>query len=462
MSGLVVDVVFRDQVLETVPFDRPTLRVGRMPENDLVIDNLAVSRFHARLQLEERRVFLEDAGSENGCLVNDERVAGRREIAPGDRIQIGKHELRVRSASADDGGGRRAGRRKSDGFDGARTYLVGMQPVASPAPQAEAPLSRVAPAAQAKEEIPMSEKRSAPVSVPVGVATKGHELDFEFGGTLGDEAESVAAPASAAPAAVMHAGFLVQHQGKLERVVAWRKDQLVAGRAADCDVLLGVDEVSRKHARFERVEDRFEVCDLGSVNGTFVNGQRVERKALQVGDVVQIEGFKLTFVLDRQPIDEMVAPPAPAPVVEAPAPSHQDTFFAMTMLQEEMPPALGFGEALAKPAPVEESAPLVNAVEAEAVALPEGDLFADELDEVVPIAEEIEKPETPVAAPLRGSSRATSVQDLGRVSAPKLGEREVVFELRVRVELLPPALREAFEAAGATELVLPAELRVKA
>jgi pSer/pThr/pTyr-binding forkhead associated (FHA) protein len=447
MSGLVVDVVFRDQVLETVPFDRPTLRVGRMPENDLVIDNLAVSRFHARLQLEERRVFLEDAGSENGCLVNEERVAGRREIAPGDRIQIGKHELRVRSASADDGSGRRANRRKSDGFDGARTYLVGMQPAPS-----------LAPAAQPKEEIPMSEKRSAPVSVPVGVATPGHELDFEFGGTLGDETESVAMPATSvptppAPVAPLHAGFLVQHQGKLERVVAWRKDQLVAGRSADCDVLLGVDEVSRRHARFERVEDRFEVCDLGSVNGTFVNGHRVERKALQVGDIVQIEGFKLTFVLDRDPLDGAVA----AKPVAAPKPALREDPMAMTMLQEEMPHRTGFTELVPTPAP-----PQAVASEAGAeVALPAGDLFAEELVEVVAEADEAEKPEAPVAAPLRGSSRATSVQDLGRVSAPKLGEREVVFELRVRVDLLPTALREAFEAAGATELVLPAELRLK-
>jgi pSer/pThr/pTyr-binding forkhead associated (FHA) protein len=448
MSGLVVDVVFRDQVLETVPFDRPTLRVGRMPENDLVIDNLAVSRFHARLQLEERRVFLEDAGSENGCLVNDERVAGRREIAPGDRIQIGKHELRVRSASADDGSGRRANRRKSDGFDGARTYLVGMQPAPAFAPEAGA--------AQPKEEIPMSEKRSASVSVPVGVASS-HELDFDFGGTLGDEPENAAALAPApAPVAPMHAGFLVQHQGKLERVVAWRKDQLVAGRSADCDVLLGVDEVSRRHARFERVEGRFEVCDLGSVNGTFVNGHRVERQALQVGDIVQIEGFKLTFVLDRQPIDEMVAPPAP---VAAPAAASEQDRFAMTMLQEEMPHRTGFTDLPPTPAPREA---IANEAEVDAVALPEGDLFAEELVEVVALADETEKPEAPVAVPLRGSSRATSVQELGRVSAPKLGERELVFELRVRVDLLPPALREAFEAAGASELVLPAELRLRA
>jgi pSer/pThr/pTyr-binding forkhead associated (FHA) protein len=453
-----------------------------MPENDLVIDNHAVSRFHARLHLEERRVFLEDAGSENGCLVNDERVVGRREIAPGDRIQIGKHELRVRSAAADDGAGRRAGRRKSDAFDGARTYLVGMHPgpSLSPAP-AEAPAPPVGPAAQPKEEIPMSEKRSAPVSVPVDVVAQpspsGHELDFDFVGTLGDEPEAAAsAPSSpttslpterladvapaAAPepaAAPMHAGFIVQHQGKLERVVAWRGEQLVAGRAADCDVLLGVDEVSRRHARFERVGDRFEVCDLGSVNGTFVNGRRVERQALQVGDVVQIEGFKLTFVLDRQPIEEMVAPPASA--ASAPAAPKEDAF-AMTMLQEQMPHRPGFTEVLAKPGPGE---PRATASEAEdvAVALPAGDLFAEDLDDVVPLEDEAEKPEAPVAVPLRGSSRATSVQDLGRVSAPKLGEREVVFELRVRVELLPPALRDAFEAAGAGELVLPAELRVK-
>ena len=48
-------------------------------------------------------------------------------------------------------------------------------------------------------------------------------------------------------------------------------------------------------------------------------------------------------------------------------------------------------------------------------------------------------------------SRATSVQDLGRVSQPI--PRDLVFELRVRADLLPPALRELLEGAGA-ELVV--------
>ena len=477
MSALVIDVLFRDRVLETVPFDRPTLRVGRMPENDLVIDNLAVSRFHARLQLEERRVFLEDAGSENGSLVNGERIAGRREIAPGDRISIGKHELRVRSASPDDEPGRKPGRRKSGAFDGARTYLVDVPGVAARAPAvSEPPPPPVASEVRGKEVVPMSEKRSAFEGIPAGVAAlpspgSSPELDFDFIGSLADEADPTTAttavvPITAAPPPVpaaapaaqegaLHAGFIVQHQDKLERIVAWQGEQIVAGRAAECDVVLGIDEVSRRHARFERLGDRFEVCDLGSVNGTFVNGRRIEREELHVGDVVQIEGFKLTFVLDRQPIDEMGAP-----LAAAPAPKPRDTL-AMTMLQEQMPHRPGFTELLAKPGPGEPRAPLATEVEVEAIALPEGELFPDDLDPVVALSDEdeAEKPEAPVVAPLRGSSRATSVQELGRVSQPNL--RELVFELRVRVELLPPALREAFEAAGASELVLPAELRLK-
>ena len=61
-------------------------------ENDVVIDNLSVSRLHARIVLEGERVFLEDQGSGNGCLVNGCRV-DRAPIAPGDEILIGKHEL---------------------------------------------------------------------------------------------------------------------------------------------------------------------------------------------------------------------------------------------------------------------------------------------------------------------------------------------------------------------------------
>lgn len=305
----------------------------------------------------------------------------------------------------------------------------------------------------------MSETPAAPVSPAAGMLDDDvPEIDFDFVGSLADAPEGgataavpvVSAPSEPAPVRVatqeeapLHAGFIVQHQGKLERVLAWRADTLVAGRSSECDIVLGQDEVSRRHARFERTGGGFEVSDLGSVNGTFVNGRRVERQVLQVGDIVQIEGFQLTFVLDREPLDGVVA----AQPAAAPRPREA---LAMTMLQEEMPPRSGLSDAAPEP------------MTAAAADGSDCTILHEELAEVVALEDEVddEKPEVPAAAPLRGSSRASSVQDLNRISQPDL--REIVLELRLRVDLLPPALREAFEQVGANELVLPAELRLKA
>lgn len=453
MTRLVVDVVFRGKVLETVPLDRPVLRIGRLAENDVVLDNLGVSRFHARLHRGEKTVLLEDAGSENGCLVNGERVAGRRTVAPGDRIEIGKHELVLRPEGDADVPPPRPSRRKDDAWDGGRTYVLGMPggPRPGPEPQPEPPQESAAMTA-----IPKSLTATPAPNRPDPVSDGPPELDFGFDGSLADEVDaSAAVAAQTAPPAPMHAGFIVQVQGKLERVVAWRSDVLVAGRSSECDIVLGQDEVSRRHARFERQGDAYAVSDLGSVNGTFVNGRRVERgQGLQVGDIVQIEGFTLTFVLDRHPIDGAVAPQS----VGAQPESDQ---YAMTMLQEELQPIDEDEEAAlaATAAPAGETpAPLLAATE----ALPEADLLGDDVELLAAEEEAEAKPEEAIEIAPRGSSRAASVQDLGAVSNPNLGrEREICFELRVRVDLLPPALRQAFEEAGASEIVLPAELRLK-
>jgi pSer/pThr/pTyr-binding forkhead associated (FHA) protein len=438
MPSLVVDVVFRDRVLETVPFSAPALRIGRMPENDVVLDNLGVSRFHARLLLEDGRVVLEDAGSENGCFVNGERVDERRAIALGESIQIGKHELRVREATAGDLPDRRPARRKGDAWDGARTYLF--ETTASVSPSKSEPKEPVVMA-------PIESKQSEPV--PVAVESAGgeaHEIDFDFVGSLNDEASDPGPKrGDTIPPAPLHAGFIVQRQGKLERVVPWNADVLVGGRASDCDVVLGQDEVSRKHVRFERIGDEYTAIDLGSVNGTFVNGRRIDRQTLAVGDVVTVEGFQLTFVLDRDPLDGAVAAkPAPAPKA-----TPQEDRYAMTMLQEELPP---MAETAATPVP---AVPVAE-------PLAEADLLPDDIEELAAIEDDdAEKPVEVEEPPLRGSSRASSVQDLGRTSQPNLASAEVRFELRVRVDLLPPALRKAFADAGASEIVLPAELRLK-
>ena len=53
--------------------------------------------------------------------------------------------------------------------------------------------------------------------------------------------------------------------------------------------------VSRKHATFRREGDHFVVRDVGSLNGTYVNRQRIDEAVLHTGDEVQIGKFRLVF-----------------------------------------------------------------------------------------------------------------------------------------------------------------------
>ena len=68
-----------------------------------------------------------------------------------------------------------------------------------------------------------------------------------------------------------------------------------AGRHPNADIFLDDVTVSRKHAEFIRTGRTFEVRDQASLNGTYLNGVRIDSAALANGDEVQIGKFKLTF-----------------------------------------------------------------------------------------------------------------------------------------------------------------------
>lgn len=74
------------------------------------------------------------------------------------------------------------------------------------------------------------------------------------------------------------------------------RDQTTIGRHPDSDIFLDDVTVSRRHAEIVRVHDRLETRDLGSLNGSYVNGERVESRELHSGDELQIGRFKLLFV----------------------------------------------------------------------------------------------------------------------------------------------------------------------
>ena len=73
------------------------------------------------------------------------------------------------------------------------------------------------------------------------------------------------------------------------------KDVTTAGRHPESDIFLDDVTVSRRHAEFRRDDGKFFIRDAGSLNGTYVNRQRVEEAQLASGDELQIGKFKLTF-----------------------------------------------------------------------------------------------------------------------------------------------------------------------
>ncbi len=77
-------------------------------------------------------------------------------------------------------------------------------------------------------------------------------------------------------------------------------DVTTAGRHPNAEIFLDDVTVSRKHAEFRRDENGFTVNDLASLNGTYLNGARVDSAQLVDGDEVQVGKFKLTFYSAKQ------------------------------------------------------------------------------------------------------------------------------------------------------------------
>lgn len=79
-------------------------------------------------------------------------------------------------------------------------------------------------------------------------------------------------------------------------------DESTVGRHPNADIFLDDVTVSRRHAVFLRSGAQFEVKDLGSLNGTYFDGVRIDRAVLHDGSEVQIGKYIVTFFASRRDI----------------------------------------------------------------------------------------------------------------------------------------------------------------
>jgi len=318
-----------------------TFTVGRASACNLVIESAAVSKTHARFERTNAYLTVSDLGSANGTFVNGVRIT-TVPLASGDRVLFAAaREFRVRldmgvlspnEASAMNLGVPQAGERERGdeqiqemasiwkskyeftpggdvrfGGDEERKTREGAPPpgvaakppAAKPAPKAAAPApAPPAPKAPLPSTAPLPEPPAAPkpaaLTPPPAAAPPEPAPPKPAAPAAPASAPPVALPpqpaASAPPTEVVSAGA-----PKLAAVVLTGaagtfplgEGRHVVGRAETCAIVLESTKSSRQHAAIDVAPSGAVVTDLGSANGTFVNGQRLAAPhPLRAGETV--------------------------------------------------------------------------------------------------------------------------------------------------------------------------------
>ena len=91
----------------------------------------------------------------------------------------------------------------------------------------------------------------------------------------------------------------IVHKGKVEKNIRLTAGTMVIGRKPECNIQLDEKMVSGQHAQITIKPDEILLKDLGSTNGTMVNGQQVSERTLKTGDQISIGNYKLIFVREH-------------------------------------------------------------------------------------------------------------------------------------------------------------------
>lgn len=234
---------FENSVLAEAAVGLKEVSIGRSPDNGLVIDNPAVSHYHARVFNEEGRLMLEDFGSLNGTFVNGQRVK-MVSLKPGDSVAIGKHTIIVTE-------------------------------------------SREAPDPFWTGSIP---KPAAPkINETVMLDTKERREFLQKVAAVGESSQ-------VAPARVKLATLIVRH-GKTDKKEYTLSDKLtVVGRSSMATIKLKGWFAPKAAAQINRREDASYYIGAADRVPT-VNGQPVIHPAkLSSGDIIEVAGIQLEFV----------------------------------------------------------------------------------------------------------------------------------------------------------------------
>jgi pSer/pThr/pTyr-binding forkhead associated (FHA) protein len=236
------------------------LTVGRAEGNDIMLAEGGVSRKHARLYLDAGQVFVEDTGSANGTFVDGLKIEQPTELASRSQLVIGDYEISLKQPGQKPRPA--AAKPPPARGNGAGGQTLDRPTVQRPAMKA-ARSTRVVPPMKPGER-PSKGKVNGE---PSALAKRGER--------------AMGTPAELGPA-------LRGLTGPWANKVFSIRGKVTVGRVAGVQVQIDDDSVSRRHAEVEATSSGLVLRDLGSANGTLVNGSPAEGDvALRPGDIVQ-------------------------------------------------------------------------------------------------------------------------------------------------------------------------------
>lgn len=320
--------------------------IGRDADCDVVIESKSVSRKHAEIMGTDKGYLLVDL-STNGTFINGQKIAGQQVLARADVIRVGDADLRF-YADPPKGGGQPAAQASA--------------PAAAPAaaPVAPPPSTPKSPEQSLRETMP-NKPPAPPPPGPAPAPAAPARLNDTMHGT----------PAAAPPPGPL-ASILVRSGAKKGQRIPIRVPVVNIGRAEYNDIVLAEESVSTQHAKLQRREGVWILVDLGSTNGTFVDGEKLSGETpVAPGSTIRFGDASVVFEPDDDALGigkggagtkvmGAMSIPAPAPkAAPAPAPAPAPVAAAAPAPKPAAAPAKkpAANKPAPKPAPAEGGAP---------------------------------------------------------------------------------------------------------
>ena len=263
-------VIYRgDERLAEHDLARAVIGLGRHPENDIVLDDRTLSRFHARIEKRAGNAFVVvDLGAQNGVHKNGERIEKESELQSGDRIELGRYTAVFEAPSSKPKVNGKNGHAKIEIEDDSIDIDVG--------------------GGGEDDAIFDPEVEDATANGRKDVDKTGAVSDFDNG-------------ASSVEFVPPKPTFVLLFNGMEVSRHPLGDAGLTVGRSKHCEIVISLLGLSRRHARLVPGDDGVAVEDLGSQNGTWVNNQRIEgSRVLRHGDLLNFYDYGVLFLEDGE------------------------------------------------------------------------------------------------------------------------------------------------------------------